>query len=40
MFGLTGTAVTKNALGVDAKRADWAALVDYLNGKCGASFKP
>ncbi|MEO8135665.1 MAG: hypothetical protein ABI831_17015 [Betaproteobacteria bacterium] len=40
MFGLTGTAVTSNAVGNGATRATWAQIRPYLNGNCGTSFGP
>jgi len=40
MLGLTGTAVTDNAIGSGAARPTWALLQPYLNGNCGASFAP
>jgi predicted extracellular nuclease len=40
MFGLTGTAVTNNALGMGANRDNWSKLRYYLNTSCGASFAP
>jgi hypothetical protein len=30
-FGLTGTAVTNNALGLNPNRGSWAAIRSYLN---------
>src|SRR5258706_9663600 len=39
-FGLTGTAVTNNALGVNPNRGDWAAIRSYLNTTCGGTFGP
>jgi hypothetical protein len=36
LFGLTGTAVTDNALGAEPRaRADWTAIRSYLNNTCG-----
>jgi len=36
MFGLTGTAVTENALGVSPRSRDnWTTIRDYLNTVCG-----
>lgn len=40
LFGLTGNAVTANAIGDNAKRGDWPALRAHLNGNCGAAFMP
>lgn len=40
LFGLTGTAVTNNAVAIGAPRANWAQIRPYLNGNCGASFAP
>ena len=40
LFGLTGTAVTNNALGAAATRRTWTSLRPYLNNSCGASFGP
>ncbi|MEO8132916.1 MAG: SBBP repeat-containing protein [Betaproteobacteria bacterium] len=40
MFGLTGTSVTSNAVGVGATRTSWAQIQAYLNGNCGTSFAP
>ncbi|MBK9608722.1 MAG: hypothetical protein IPO58_20650 [Betaproteobacteria bacterium] len=40
LFGLTGTAVTNNAVGSGAVRGDWTAIRGYLNGNCGANFAP
>lgn len=37
-LGLTGTAVTANALGDAPTRSDWAAIRTYLNGQCGLSL--
>ncbi len=35
LFGLTGTAVTDNALGAPPQaRSDWAAIRTYLNSTC------
>ena len=39
LFGLTGTAVTNNAIGDNnPTRSDWTAIRTYLNTNCGASF--
>jgi hypothetical protein len=38
LFGLTGNAVTNNAIGDNAKRDNWPALRAHLNGNCGAAF--
>ncbi len=39
MFGLTGTAVTSNAIGGGVPtRTTWVQLRDFFNGSCGASF--
>jgi hypothetical protein len=36
MFGLTGVAVTENALGITPRSRDnWSAIRDYLNTVCG-----
>jgi hypothetical protein len=40
MFGLTGTAVTNNAVGPNATRNTWALIQPYLNGHCGSNFAP
>jgi hypothetical protein len=40
MFGLTGTSVTNNAVGLGASRNTWALLQPWLNGNCGSSFAP
>lgn len=40
MMGLTGSAVTDNAVGGSAKRSDWASIRTYLNGNCGTGFGP
>ncbi|MBK8742781.1 MAG: hypothetical protein IPM02_26365 [Betaproteobacteria bacterium] len=40
LFGLTGNAVTNNAIGDNAKRDNWPALRAHLNGNCGAAFMP
>ena len=39
MFGLTGAAVTRGAVGSGATRTDWATIRTYLNS-CGGSFAP
>ncbi|MEO7762609.1 MAG: DUF1566 domain-containing protein [Casimicrobiaceae bacterium] len=39
LLGLTGTAVTNGAIGAASMRPDWLHIAQYLNGKCGASFK-
>jgi hypothetical protein len=38
MFGLTGTSVTNNAIGIGATRSTWAQIRAHLNGNCGANF--
>lgn len=38
MFGLTGTAVTNNAVGANARRATWSVIRAYLNTNYGTSF--
>ncbi len=38
MFKLSGDAVTNNAVGVGATRANWPAIRDYVNTQCGTSF--
>ncbi|MEO6596703.1 MAG: hypothetical protein ABIP94_18305 [Planctomycetota bacterium] len=42
MFGLTGTAVTSGATGVNPvpSRPDWASIRTYLNASCGTAFGP
>jgi len=42
MFGLTGNAVTNNALPTNPSppRNDWVAIRAYLNATCGAAFQP
>jgi hypothetical protein len=40
MFGLTGNAVTNNAIGPGATRANWTAIRSYLNATCGTVFAP
>lgn len=40
MFGLTGTSVHNNALGVGATRNSWPLIRGFLNGSCGANFLP
>jgi hypothetical protein len=40
LSGLTGTAVTKNAVGPGATRNTWTTIRPYLNGICGANFAP
>jgi len=37
-FGMTGDAVTMNALGASPSRGTWAAIRGYLNSTCGATF--
>ena len=39
LFGLTGTAVTNNALGQNATRVTWPAIRDYLNSVCGTAIQ-
>jgi hypothetical protein len=38
LFGLTGSAVTNNATGAQAKRTSWEQIRSFLNGNCGTSF--
>jgi len=38
LFGLTGTAVTDNAIGAGATRATWAQIRDHMNAQCGMSW--
>ena len=39
LFGLTGTAVTNNAIGDNnPTRSDWTAIRTYLNINCGSNF--
>jgi hypothetical protein len=38
MFGMTGTAVTNNAVGQGASRGSWASIRAHLNGNCGSTF--
>jgi hypothetical protein len=41
MFGLTGTAVTNNALPAPTPpRSTWAAIQAFSNANCGTFFKP
>lgn len=40
LFGITGTAVTDNAIGGGAARKTWAELRAYFNGNCGTNFAP
>jgi hypothetical protein len=40
MSGLTGTAVTANAIGAHSARTTWAQIQAYLNGSCGTAFQP
>ncbi|MEO7253029.1 MAG: choice-of-anchor Q domain-containing protein, partial [Casimicrobium sp.] len=40
LFGLTGTAVTGNALGASPTRGDWASIRSYVNANCGTNFAP
>jgi hypothetical protein len=40
LFGLTGTAVTTNAVAETGTRKTWDQIRPYLNGNCGASFAP
>jgi hypothetical protein len=40
MFGLTGTAVTNNAIGDSPGRATWTAISAHLNAHCGTTFAP
>jgi len=40
MFGLTGTAVTNNAVTPGAPRDDWAKVRGYLNASCGQNYSP
>ena len=39
LFGLTGDAVMKNALGQNATRTTWPAIRDYLNSVCGTAIQ-
>ena len=39
LFGLTGTAVTNNAIGPNATRATWTSIRDYLNSVCGTAIQ-
>ena len=39
-FGLTGAAVTQNALGAGATRTQWSDIRLYLNSNCGTNFGP
>jgi hypothetical protein len=38
MFGLTGHAVTNDAIGANATRTTWQQMPPCMNGNCGASF--
>ena len=38
LFGLTGTPVTRGTIGIDATRADWVSVRDYLNTACGTTL--
>ncbi len=38
LFGLTGTAVTNNAIGSNASRSTWTDIRAYLNSTCGAKI--
>jgi hypothetical protein len=40
MMGLTGTAVTKNAISTGATRASWAQIRRYLNQQFVANYLP
>ncbi len=40
LLGLTGTAVTGNALGASPTRGDWASIRSYVNANCGTNFAP
>jgi hypothetical protein len=40
MFGMTGNAVTLNAVAQGAPRGDWNVVRAYLNGTCGGAFQP
>ena len=40
MFGLTGTAVTTGAVGLNAIRNTWDQIQPYLNGNCATNFAP
>ena len=40
MLGLTGSAVTNGALGVNAFRTTWPDILSFLNSNCGTSFLP
>ena len=37
-FGMTGSSVTNNALGVGATRVTWPEIRVFLNANCGTSF--
>ena len=39
LFGLTGTAVTSNAIGPNATRSNWTAIRNYLNTSCGTTLQ-
>ena len=40
LFGLTGTAVTNNAVGGSPTRSNWASIQSYLNTNCGTNLAP
>ena len=40
LLGLTGPAVTGNALGTAPTRGDWASIRSYVNANCGTNFAP
>ena len=39
LFGLTGSAVTNNAIGPNATRSNWTAIRNYLNASCGTTLQ-
>jgi len=39
MLGLTGTAVTQNAINPAGTRPDWTSVRNYLNTTCGMSLQ-
>ncbi|MBK8739582.1 MAG: hypothetical protein IPM02_08600 [Betaproteobacteria bacterium] len=40
LFGLTGTAVTNNAVGASPTRGTWSLIQSYLNTNCGTNLAP
>ena len=40
MFGLTGAAVTNNAVTPGVGRDNWTAIRNYLNASCGGNYAP